>query len=158
VGPETNLGTIIEGNAARNGAQITLGFNFALMHVKVARSGVLGVPGKFKAIYRVFWEQGPDIPPQELRVTAHPYPVPLARSVQVTIQSVNTQTNEPVAGTVFVKNPLEAERRFPTNEPFQFTFRSKLVGPKGDRELVYPTGVVRAPGFSDAHVDFGFVE
>jgi len=29
-----------------------------IIYVKVARSGLWGAPGKFKALYRVFWEQG----------------------------------------------------------------------------------------------------
>jgi hypothetical protein len=55
VGPETNYQTIIEGNAAKNGANLQ-----RLPGGVRVRVGVKGqwVPGKFKAIYRAYWEPG----------------------------------------------------------------------------------------------------
>jgi hypothetical protein len=56
VGPETNFQTITEGNSARNGAQITLYPDHAHIHVKVHGAPLGGVPGKFKAVYRTWWQ------------------------------------------------------------------------------------------------------
>ena len=59
VGPETNFSTIVEGNANTDGARITITGSDVRVYVKVARTGLWAVPGKFKAQYRVFWEPGP---------------------------------------------------------------------------------------------------
>jgi hypothetical protein len=61
VGPETNDSTIIEGNATLNGAQISYYGDHVHIHVKVQGQGGWGAPGKFKALYRVYWEP---IPPK----------------------------------------------------------------------------------------------
>jgi hypothetical protein len=58
VGPETNFSTITEGNPARNGAAITIAADHASAHVKVVGQPFDGVPGKFKAVYRLAWIPG----------------------------------------------------------------------------------------------------
>ena len=61
VGSETNFSTIIEGNASKSGAAITTFPDHVHIHVKVQGQGGWGAPGKFKALYRVYWEP---IPPK----------------------------------------------------------------------------------------------
>ena len=61
VGPETNFSTIIEGNASKSGAALTLYPDHVHVHVKVQGQAAWGAPGKFKALYRVYWEP---IPPK----------------------------------------------------------------------------------------------
>jgi hypothetical protein len=60
VGPETVEGTIVEGNADNTGALITPLTNADGIHVRVkvvgARSFTGGSPGKFRAIYWLYWD------------------------------------------------------------------------------------------------------
>ena len=67
VGPETDSGTIIEGNATRTGAAITRTTNpdGIRVHVKVAgrRSFVGGATGKFRALYWLSWDAPGRTPP-----------------------------------------------------------------------------------------------
>ena len=60
VGPETAAGTIVEGNATRTGALITPLANADGIHVHVevtgTRSWTGGSPGKFRALYWLYWE------------------------------------------------------------------------------------------------------
>jgi len=67
VGPETDLGTIIEGNATLTGAAITQTTNpdGIRVHVKVGgrRSLVGGAPGKFRALYWLSWDAPGPTPP-----------------------------------------------------------------------------------------------
>jgi hypothetical protein len=63
LGPETDSSTIVEGNAQRSGADLRLAAAVPAfsVHVKVRGvAGVLGKPGKFKAVYRVFWSPPAD--------------------------------------------------------------------------------------------------
>jgi hypothetical protein len=67
VGPETDLATIVSGNAQRDGAQITVGPNDVRVYVRLRRLsppfGIPPRPGKFKAIYRVLWAHRGQRPP-----------------------------------------------------------------------------------------------
>lgn len=67
VGPETNLGTITEGRSVNGnfaGATVTAsGADSAHIHVAVRGQAAWGAPGKFKAIYRVFWDTHKPNPP-----------------------------------------------------------------------------------------------
>lgn len=67
VGPETTVGTIVEGNASKNGAQITplASADGIHVHVKVAgaRSYTGGGPGKFRALYWLYWDVPKTVPP-----------------------------------------------------------------------------------------------
>jgi hypothetical protein len=67
VGPETDTGTIIEGNATLTGAAITQTANPAgiRVHVKVGgrRSFVGGDEGKFRALYWLSWDAPGPTPP-----------------------------------------------------------------------------------------------
>jgi hypothetical protein len=59
VGPETRVGSIVEGNDAKTGAQITLTPDAATVHVKVRADA--GGPGKFKGVYKMWWEDAPPV-------------------------------------------------------------------------------------------------
>jgi hypothetical protein len=56
VGPETDLSTIVGGNAALNGALLQSSYYDIRLWIKVQRTGIGGRPGRFKAVYRVFWD------------------------------------------------------------------------------------------------------
>jgi hypothetical protein len=57
VGPETDRDMIVQGNADRTGASITVTEHGVRLFVAVAgrRAALGGAPGRFKALYRVFW-------------------------------------------------------------------------------------------------------
>lgn len=157
VGPETHFGTIVEGNANKDGARITVTPNDIAIYVKVARTGLWGAPGKFKAIYRVFWEPGPPLSPG-LVVTVQPYPVPLATPIQITVSATDRDTQAPVVGTVSIGGHAAAS----TNVAFTYTFTRRRVR-SFDTDLrrhlytfVYPTGTVTVSGYPEVEIDFGF--
>jgi len=68
VGPDTNLGTIIEGNASRTGAVATVLDDRVHVHVAVQGQGGWGAPGKFVGIYRVSWDSPPPLRYPDTRV------------------------------------------------------------------------------------------
>ena len=146
VGPESNLSTIVEGNPQRTGAAVTVFSDHIHVHVKVKGQGGWGAPGKFKAVYRVWWEPGP--PPHTLQAWSEPQPPPLNRAISVVVRAQANDTGEAVSGTVLIKG----RRIGTTGTPFTYTFRTTISG----GETIYPTGVVRAAGFPDAAIDFGF--
>jgi len=59
VGVETDLTTITEGNSSLTGALIVPGASAVTVHVAVYGQGLGGAPGKFKAVYRVSWQDNP---------------------------------------------------------------------------------------------------
>ncbi|MGW5721914.1 hypothetical protein ACWEVP_37470 [Amycolatopsis sp. NPDC003865] len=59
VGPETVFSSLVEGNEERTGARITLHSDHVDVYVKVRGQPFHGAPGKFKAAYRVFWDEAP---------------------------------------------------------------------------------------------------
>jgi Protein of unknown function (DUF3892) len=67
VGPETDIGTIIEGDATLTGAAITQTTNPDGIHVHVKvggrRSAIGGTPGKFRALYWLSWDEPAPPPP-----------------------------------------------------------------------------------------------
>jgi hypothetical protein len=76
VGPETDLGTILEGNATLTGAAITQTTNPDGIHVHVKVGGrkslVGGSPGKFRALYWLAWDvPAPEPPGPPLGVGPH---------------------------------------------------------------------------------------
>ena len=64
VGHETAFSSIVEGNATLTGAQITKFPDKVTVHVKVRGQPFHGGPGKFKAVYRLWWA-----PPSATQVT-----------------------------------------------------------------------------------------
>ncbi len=59
VGAETDLQTITEGNANLSGALIVPGQDSVTVHVKVHGQPFGGKQGRFKAVYRVSWQDNP---------------------------------------------------------------------------------------------------
>ena len=103
--------------------------------------------------------EGP-APPRRPRVAVSPFPVPLDTPVDVTVGVTDAQTGGLVTGTVRVQNPGERAAAFATNAAFNFTFRRRFtrrrVGREWEVDYEAPTGTVRAPGYEDADVHFGF--
>lgn len=96
---------------------------------------------------------GPDINLMTISVT--PYPVPVNRIVSVTVGATDMSTGAPVAGQVWIDGKLTAN----TNTAFSHKFATKRVRDPEDPkrfEIVYPTGEVRAQGYPNTDIDFGF--
>jgi hypothetical protein len=156
VGPETNFSTIIEGNATRSGARLTILDDQVRVHVTVQGQAGWGAPGKFKAIYRVFWEPDPT-QPDNMAARIEPHPVPTDVPVQVVVRAENVWTHEPVAGQV----QIDGQNVGATNTPFTFIFRMKRVRVFDSEtrtwhyESVPPKGRVTAPGYFAVDLDLG---
>jgi hypothetical protein len=91
-------------------------------------------------------------------VSVTPYPTPLNQRVQVTVSVIDSATQVQVAGEVKVNGRVIAA----TNAPFIYTFRlvrRRRRNPDGSWEVDYvnPVGMVSAPGYPDAPIDFGFL-
>jgi hypothetical protein len=97
---------------------------------------------------------GPDV--KILQVSTTPYPIPINRSVTVTIHALDSSTGTDVQGQILVNGATVAS----TGTPFTHTFRVRRVRipgpPPPDFELISPTVTVRAPGFTETTVDCGF--
>jgi hypothetical protein len=99
---------------------------------------------------------GPDVNLLQIAVT--PYPVPVNRAVRVTVNARDVSTGAGVAGQVKIDGKVAGN----TNTAFSYTFRPKrrrVGGGKGEPpewEVTYPVGVVIAPGYPEASIDFGF--
>jgi hypothetical protein len=165
VGPETNYGTIVEGNTDKNGAEISYFPDHVHIHAKVQGQIFWGAPGKFKALYRVFWEDKATPPQaQHLLVRVEPYPIQFGseRSVTdtLTVYAEDSQTHTPVSGRVMI-NGKDINS---TNTLFTYTF-TKIKKQDCDYNRkppckivddVYPSGIVTATGYEEADIDFGF--
>src|SRR5205823_5350399 len=87
-----------------------------------------------------------------LSVTVDPLPPPLNQRVQVVVHAVDSRTNSPVAGRVWIDgHDIEA-----TDKPFQYTFRARRTGPVTEPIFVYPKGTVKAREYPDSQIHFGF--
>jgi hypothetical protein len=96
---------------------------------------------------------GPDIQLHgTLVVNLTPTPVPLNRKVSITVRATDSITNAAIAGRVIVGSTDIGA----TNTAIQYTFTSRRTRIGGDIDLVYPTGLVRAAGYPDTAIDFGF--
>jgi Gametolysin peptidase M11 len=97
---------------------------------------------------------GPDV--QLLTVSVTPYPVPVNRSVTVTVSAPDVSTGTDVHGQVFVNGVVIGT----TGTPITHNFQTKRVRIPGTRppewEVVYPAGVVKAAAYPDVDIDFGF--
>jgi hypothetical protein len=89
------------------------------------------------------------------QVSVTPYPVPVNRSVTITVQAVDMSTNYPVAGQVIVDGTVIGN----TNAPINYTFKAKRklvsTNPR-EWEIIYPSGEVAATGYPKVEIDFGF--
>jgi hypothetical protein len=97
---------------------------------------------------------GPDV--AVLNVSVTPHPVPANRAVTVTVNAINVGTGADVGGQVLVNGTNVGT----TGTAFTHTFRTRRIRIPGtvppEFEIVYPTGIVRAAGFPDTPIDFGF--
>jgi hypothetical protein len=116
VGPETRFGSIVEGNTNRDGAQITVTRSYATVHVKVHGDAFDGPPGKFKAVYRLTWEDDPG--PYEMRVQATPAAAPAGRPTTVTVDATDTDTGLPLQAEVLINGVAVGK----VGTPFTYTF------------------------------------
>lgn len=118
VGPETNFRTIIEGNAELSGAAIVPGPKSVLVHVKVRGQPFNGVPGKFKAVYRV--SRAPD--PSGYRLIPAMIPQPASVTMRVAtacaVTATDNETGEAVSATVLLNGVVVGT----TGTPFTATF------------------------------------
>ena len=136
------------------GAEVT--FNFDV---------IAPPPGAYSFQWRMlqemvewFGDLTPVVPVQVLgrtmSVSMTPYPAPLSKTVSVIVRAVDSQTGAPVAGKVRIDNITVAD----TNTPFNYTFRRRQITIEGEIEIRYPFGMVTAPGYESAPIDFGFPE
>ena len=88
-----------------------------------------------------------------LVVTVIP-PLPgIGKPVQVTVHAVDSTTGiVPPGGRVWIDGINVAA----TDAPFTYTFHARRVGPLTNPSFVYPTGIVKVPGYPDTAIDFGF--
>jgi hypothetical protein len=90
-----------------------------------------------------------------LVVSVTPCPVPTKRAVTVTVTANDLTTGSAVAGQVLIDGKVVAN----TDTAFGYTFKSRrrLISkyPR-EWEVTYPEGVVRASGYPEASIDFGF--
>lgn len=95
----------------------------------------------------------PPPPAPELVVGVIPYPVPLDTRVRVTVTATDRRTGAPATGDVKIDGIMVAA----TNTPFNYTFRMHKVRDSGGGwDVLPPMGIVSAPGYPDADIDFGF--
>jgi hypothetical protein len=88
-----------------------------------------------------------------LAVTVIP-PLPgIGRPVQVTVHAVDSTTGIVPSGCRVWIDGINVAA---TDAPFPYTFRLRRVGPLTNPSFVYPTGIVRAAGYPDTAIDFGF--
>jgi len=128
VGSETNYRTITEGNDAKSGAQITLTEGGATVHVKVHGAPFSGVPGKFKAVYKMWWESFAG--PYTMRVTMTPTSYPTGTPVTVTVTAVDMETGAPIQGQVFIDG-VDSGVTGTLTHTFQAKTERVWVGPDG---------------------------
>ena len=104
-----------------------------------------------------------DVTVPQLAVSVEPYPVAANTPVQAVVRSTDRDTGQPVAGTARITNPGATAQAFPTNTPFTFTFRTRMVrrgSPAGGfwYDIIGPTGMVSVQGYVDTAIDFGLSE
>lgn len=96
---------------------------------------------------------GPDI--GMLQVSVTPYPVPLNRTITVTVHATDSITGNNLAGQVKVDGRIVGS----TNVPFTRAFRSRRVPvdtiPR-TWEVIYPQGTVITGVYPETPIDFGF--
>lgn len=97
---------------------------------------------------------GPDV--NLLTVSVTPHPVPLNRQVSVTVSATDMTAGTAVPGSVIVDGVTLGA----TGTPFTHTFQPHRVPIPGTHppewDITYPRGIVRAAGYPDAPIDFGF--
>jgi hypothetical protein len=89
------------------------------------------------------------VPPPRLRVWSQPFPVPEGRQIQLTVFSVNDQTNASVSGAVLV----DGQQVGTTNTPFAFTLIREPAEFDPESKTWFrgqlPSGTVSVVGFPE---------
>ena len=93
---------------------------------------------------------GPDV--NIVTVSVTPHPVPINRSVSVTVHAIDSATGADVGGQVLIDGAVAGT----TGVPFTRAFRARRIGKPPDIEVIFPVGIVRVPGGADLPIDFGF--
>lgn len=92
---------------------------------------------------------------RQMIVHVQPFPVPVGRSVALTVFAQDAHTNAPVSGCVTFNGTVVAS----TNTPFTYTLPLKREYDPESRHWITepnpPNGVVTAPGYAPASIDFG---
>jgi hypothetical protein len=92
---------------------------------------------------------------RQMIVYVQPFPVPVGRSVVLTVFAQDAQTHAPLSGSVTFNGLVVAS----TNTPFNYTLPIKRVLDPETKQWTAepnpPNGVVTAPGYATAHIDFG---
>jgi hypothetical protein len=130
VGPETNLSTIVAGNASRTGANITVdpASASATIALKIRGRAFRGVPGKFRAIYRVRWAPDPTKHVITIDVDPAPARIPLGAETTITVTARDLATNAPVSGQVLLGGrPVGATGRPLTVSVPNVTWRTEMI-------------------------------
>jgi hypothetical protein len=143
VGPETRFASIVEGNADRSGAQITLGRDAAVVHIKVHADAFDAPHGKFKAVYRLSWEHDPG--PYEMRVRITPSTARAKQPTTATVDAEDSDTGQAIQGDVLINSAVVGRLGAPFTYSFTFATRRVWVLDAG---LAQPTGGPRTPAMS----------
>jgi len=109
----------------------------ATVHVKVHGAPFSGVPGKFKAVYKMWWESFAG--PYTMRVTMTPTSYPTGTPVTVTVTAVDMETGAPIQGQVFIDG-VDSGVTGTLTHTFQAKTERVWVGPDGPVALA-PTDV-----------------
>jgi hypothetical protein len=136
VGPESHINTITGGNASLNGAAISSYSDHVAVFVKVKGAKFSGVPGKFKAIYRVSWADDPNSYRLDVHMLPDPQSIPLGTAVTCMLTATDSETGTPVNGTISVDGKAVGT----TGTAFTTTFvgSTKRVWVPGDPETKPP--------------------
>jgi hypothetical protein len=132
-----NTGNTLMHTASR---RVDVHSNYIEVSGGVQGEGNLGVYGKFKACYRVFWEPGPP----QIRITSiEPAPIMAREPTTVIVRAEDWyNSGTPVDGEVLIDGVGVVGR---TNTPFSFTFTSNST---------YVTGRLTAQEYADAALTF----
>jgi hypothetical protein len=89
-------------------------------------------------------------------VSVTPYPVPLNKPVSVQVDATDMSTGSSVQGQVVIDGVVRGQ----AGSAFTRTFRPRRIPTPGTKapefDVEFPTGVVRASGYPDAPIDFGW--
>ena len=116
-----------------------------------------GGPGKFKAVYHLWWEADPG--PWTMRASVAPTHVGAGVPATITVSASDADTGSPVAGTVLLDGKGIGQAN--TSITHTFKMKSEPVWDPGDAHTkghwtakIAPNRlVVRAPGYQDAVVE-----
>jgi hypothetical protein len=125
------------------------------VRVAVRGTDVLN-PSRFQATYRASWKLRTHA--RHLAVSVSHNPVPLDQLIQVTVTAKDAHTGDLIAGRVAIDSPgrkptdpPEPPEGHPTNIPFPYIFRARVVPRHGS---IDPTGSVTAPGYPAVYIEF----